>query len=233
MSKSRNNITSQVTPASLLAKHSETLTAMAQAVDGMAQANKAIEAGKETMASCRALFERCTKSLRGDKIKVGASRRTCGFAAYFYDQLIGLGIKPNTANNYLTSFRMSVNEGRAFTLNASRDGVAKKKEIIPPAAESTAGSNVKVHTPDTVRMVQEGSDPFTERDSSNGGDVAVPPNTAIHNQISQCIQANRAHLDHLFMLLGNVHMRGNQDAIAAIREELSRIESEVLEAAKR
>ena len=94
MSKSRNNITSQVTPAALLAKHSETLHAIATAVHGMAEANKAIELGKETLSSCRAIFEKCAKALRGDKIKMGKSRRTCSFASMLYDNFIGLGVKP-------------------------------------------------------------------------------------------------------------------------------------------
>ena len=233
MSKSRNNITSQVTPASLLAKHSETLKTMAQAIVAMAEVSKVIDSAKDRLTKTKDTIEKCAKSLRGDKVKMGASRRTCGFASALYDDLMGLGVKPATASNYLSACRMTVNEGRVFTLNPSRDGVAKKKAVIPPAAESTQGDNVKVHTPDTVRIVQDGADPFVDRDSSNGGDVAKAPNTSVHNQISQCIQANRAHLDHLFLLLGSVHMRGNQDAIAAIREELNRIESEVLEAAKR
>jgi hypothetical protein len=225
----------------LLEKHTETIQAMAQAAHGMGEASKAIETAKEVSAKCRIVFERCVRSMRGDKIKIGASRRTCGYASMFYDNLTALGLKPNTCNNYLTSFRASVNEGRVFTLNASRDGVASKKPtVIPPAAESQAGKAVKVLTPDNVRELQsisgddtpEGADGFLES-AGAGPIVQRQPNASVHGQISALIQTHRAGLDQLFMLLGEVHMKGNQDAVTAIREELNRIESEVLEAAKR
>lgn len=235
----RNNIKSQVTNASLIEKYTATIDMIARRTVDMATTSNKIDELKITVQKSKDIIEKSIKALRADKVKFGASRRTCPWSAKFFDALLSFNIKEKTANTYLSALRMSVNEGRAFSLNPSRDGNTNKRDtknlggngpnqnnLVPPVAESIAGNAVKTHTDDTVEEVKGVS-------TNNGPDVAVAPSTGLHNQVSQIVQSVRPALDQLFLLLGNIHMRTNQDAIAAIREEISRIESEVLEAAKR
>jgi hypothetical protein len=251
MSKSRNNVTSQVTPASMLAKHSDTLTLLATSMYGMKQATDTIQSAKELQTKSMETVKLCIRALRADKVMLGDARN-CGFTKALSDTFEAFGLSKGTVSNYLVDVKRAVNKGEPFVLNSARAASeAKKKEaakqaaivaalqcpadIVPPASESREGSNVKTHTNDTVRetLDQDSYDPFTDRDSSNGSPVQVNPNASVHQQISGTIQALRAPLTHLFNLLGQTHQKSNQEAITAIREELNRIEQETLEAMKR
>lgn len=226
----------KATPAQLLDKHFDTIRQAVEHTHALAGATKAIESAKELQAKAMDGIKLCIKAMRSDKITLGKSRRTCAYSSAYHDMLGSLGVTAKTADTYLSAFRFAVNEGRPFTLNPSRAGITDKRATaivpngtklteLPPAPDSKAGQAVHVHTSDTVREV-------LAQDGNNGPDVRVAPNAKAHNQLSEAIQKMRPNLELVFLLLGNLHMKTNQDAIAAIREELSRIESEVLEAAK-
>lgn len=65
------------------------------------------------------------KNLRDAKIKLGANRKTCAVSAAIYDAMPET-LKPATRNQYLSGIRKAVNEGKPFSMNASRKAGGKK-----------------------------------------------------------------------------------------------------------
>lgn len=254
MSKSVNAVKSQATPAALFAKHADTLVLLATSVHGMQTAKSIIESATESKAKCMEAIKLCVKALRADKVTIGALSRKdkvtgeiktigCQFADAIATTLSKLGVQDRTITNYVSEVRKAVNTGSAFTLNSAREAAkareaeAKKREaieaaktgpatLVPPAAESKAGDNVTVHTHDTIAEVQE-------RDTSNGAPVQVQPNATKHERAKALCVAIKPMLGDLFLLAGAMNMKGNQAALTAIAEELSRIESEIVDAMKR
>lgn len=246
---SRNTIKSQVTPASLFAKHADTIGLLATSVNGLKQATDTIASAKEVQAKCMESIKLCIKALRGDRVQLGDAR-TCPFTQALADTFAGFGLSKGTISNYLVDIKKAVNKGEPFVLNSARKAAEARKaeaekakaieqgrtgpaDIIPPASESRAGSKVKVHTEETIAAAQECCDPFTERDSSNGAPVQVQPNTRTHARISENIQITRKYLEALAVDLGAINMKLNQTKIEALRDVLNGIEAEVIEAMKR
>lgn len=242
MSKSVNTIKSQATPAALFAKHADTITLLATSVHGMKQAGDTIASAKEVQAKCMESIKLCIKALRADKVTLGDAR-TCMFSRAMVDTFESFGLSKGTVSNYLVDVKRAINKGEAFVLNSARKAAEARKaeaaksqaieaaksgpaDLVPPAAESKAGDNVKVHTADTITEVQE-------RDSSNGEPVQVAPNATKHERAKALCAAIKPMLGDLFLLAGAMNMKGNQAALTAIAEELSRIESEIVDAMKR
>lgn len=61
------------------------------------------------------------------KVKLGASRRTCAISQQFFAGFIAQGVNEKTAANYLSCLRAAINDGKAFSLNQSRDNAKTKK----------------------------------------------------------------------------------------------------------
>lgn len=61
------------------------------------------------------------------KVKLGASRRTCAVSQQFFAGFIAQGVNEKTAANYLSCLRAAINDGKAFSLNQSRDNAKGKK----------------------------------------------------------------------------------------------------------
>lgn len=74
----------------------------------------------------KAVLEMDIKKFRTYKVKLGASRRTCGISQEFFAAFLSLGVKEKTATNYLSCLRESINNGKPFSLNQSRDNAKGK-----------------------------------------------------------------------------------------------------------
>lgn len=83
------------------------------------------------------------KEFRTYKVKLGASRRTCAISQEFFAAFVALGVKEKTATNYLSCLRESINKGKPFSLNQSRDNAKAKgraRKGTPANAYKDAGT---------------------------------------------------------------------------------------------
>lgn len=85
----------------------------------------------------RATLEMDIKKFRTYKVKLGASRRTCGISQEFFAAFVSLGVKEKTATNYLSCLRESINNGKPFSLNQSRDASKGKGKATPKGKPGT------------------------------------------------------------------------------------------------
>jgi len=73
----------------------------------------------------KAINDQC-KAMRGAKVKIGGSRRTCPISAAIYDRLPA-SLAAGTKANYLTAIRTAVNERKEFKFPNGSDKKAGKK----------------------------------------------------------------------------------------------------------
>lgn len=85
----------------------------------------------------KAVLEMDIKKFRTYKVKLGASRRTCGISQEFFAAFMSLGVKEKTATNYLSCLRESINNGKPFSLNQSRDNAKSKGKAAPKGKPGT------------------------------------------------------------------------------------------------
>lgn len=86
------------------------------------------------------------KFLRDNKITLGKSRRTCAISKELHAAFQSHGVSDATAANYLTAFRVAVNEGKEFNLNPARAAGPKEKKSggVKKAAKTTWSTSGEV-----------------------------------------------------------------------------------------
>ena len=105
-----------------------------------------IASGVVAVAKAEELREKLAadiKEFRTYKVKLGASRRTCGISQEFFAAFMALGVKEKTATNYLSCLRESINNGKPFSLNQSRDSAKGKGKTTPRARKGTPANAYK------------------------------------------------------------------------------------------
>jgi hypothetical protein len=248
----RNNITSQTkaSPAALFAKHADTIKLLASSVHGMKQANDTIESAKAVQAKCVESIKLAVKALRADKVVMGDARN-CPFTRGMADTFAGFGLAKSTVSNYLVDVKRAVNEGETFTLNSARKAAEAKKaaaekaaalaataaeqsaavkeamqgpaDLVPPAAESREGQNVKLHTNDTVNYARN-------EDGNNGPDVQHLPSTTAHDKVVANLRVAHTCLGTVAAGLRSLNMRLSSEEVESMQEAVRSIEQQVLAA---
>ena len=98
------------------------------------------DAAKNVLGDATAKINEQVKAMRGAKVKIGASRRTCPVAAAVYDAMPA-HLKAGTKNNYLSAIRAAVNGKADFQFP---NGSAKAKAAKGKKGAKASGGTIMI-----------------------------------------------------------------------------------------
>lgn len=162
------NSTTQIAQSSVSAHVVKALGNIALSIVNLALIDGTLDTLKAKRKEVMAGLEEAMKTLRSNRVVFGKSRRTCAYTEAIFQGFVALDVKPATAANYLSAFKICYTEKRAFTLNVSREkakeaGLTQTIPSKPAPAQLTANvagntqqtKALPVHTEDDVRHAPE------------------------------------------------------------------------------